>query len=90
MYRFNANAVQTLIVMGMLKEGYDNANISVVGFSKRATSVSEFQQVVGRAMRVDRKIKTGDPITACVVSQPDYVSQKYFDDVLSGVAVGED
>ena len=46
------NAPRVLIVVEMLREGYDNASISIVGIGRQLSAVGPaFEQFVGRAVR---------------------------------------
>ena len=67
--RFDAGEFRGLVVVGKLREGYDNKRVSVIGIARnvKPSSTVLFAQFVGRAVR---KLHREDPVTATIISHP--------------------
>ena len=65
--RFNRGEFRTLVVVGKLREGYDNKRVSVAAIVRNVAPQSKvlFAQFVGRAVR---KFDRDDPVMAMIVS----------------------
>jgi len=73
MNKFKKRKIQVLIVVQMLREGFDHPPISVIGIPRNITSPILFTQFIGRSFRIIRGndrtpdvryIQTADIITA--------------------------
>lgn len=64
---FDRGEIRTLVVVGKLREGYDNKYVSVVAILRKiaATSRVLFAQLIGRAVR---KLHANDPVNVAVIS----------------------
>ena len=73
--KFERGEVRSLVIIGKLREGFDDKRISVVAIARNVAPSSRvlFAQFVGRAVR---KAHGNDPVTAMVVSHPKY-NQEY-------------
>jgi len=49
------------VVCGMLREGYDNSNVSLVVFLRKCKSRVLFEQFCGRCVRMNRELTGKDP-----------------------------
>lgn len=69
--------VRTLTVIGRLREGFDNKNVSVVAILRNVARDSKvfFTQFVGRAVR---KTYKDDPVTAMIVSHERFHQRENF------------
>ena len=76
--RFDDHEFRTLVVVGKLREGYDNKHVSVVAIVRNLAPQSKvlFAQFVGRAVR---KIDSIDSVTAMIVSHVLFEQKKNFD-----------
>ena len=76
--KFNEGRTRVLVVVGKLLEGYDNKRVSVVGIVRNVAPRSRvlFAQFVGRAVRKGRQ---DDPVTAVIVSHPEYHQRQNWD-----------
>ena len=76
--RFDAGEVRGLVIVGKLFEGYDNKRVSVVGIARniQPSSTVLFAQFVGRAVR---KLHPKDPVTALVISHPQYNQRENYE-----------
>ena len=76
--RFDRCEFRTLVVVGKLREGYDNKNISVVAIVRNVDLHSKvlFAQFVGRAVR---KVDSTDPVTAVIVSHITFCQKENFE-----------
>ena len=86
--RFDAGEFRGLVVVGKLREGYDNNRISVVGIARNVSLSSKvlFAQFVGRAVR---KLHPDDPVTATIISHPKYKQRRNYEE-FDKVREGED
>ena len=75
---FNNERIRTLVVVGKLREGYDNKRVSVVAIVRNVAPTSHvlFAQFVGRAVR---KLHANDPVTAVVVSHKKFKQKPNYD-----------
>ena len=90
--RFDAGEFRGLVVVGKLREGYDNKRVSVIGIARnvKPSSTVLFAQFVGRAVR---KLHREDPITATIISHPFYNQRRnfnQFDKLREGEDIEED
>ena len=76
--RFNRGEFRTLVVVGKLREGYDNNRVSVAAIVRNVSPQSKvlFAQFVGRAVR---KFDRTDPVTTMIVSHEAFKQRKNFD-----------
>ena len=76
--KFIKGEIRTLVVVGRLLEGFDNKCISVVAIARNVATQSKvlFAQFVGRAVR---KAHEHDPVTAMIVSHPQYNQRENFE-----------
>ena len=76
--RFDRCEFRTLVVVGKLREGYDNKNISVAAIVRNVAPQSKvlFAQFVGRAVR---KLHDHDPVTTMIVSHEMFRQRRNFE-----------
>ena len=75
--KFEKGDIRTLVIIGKLREGFDQKQVSVVAIARNVAPTSRvlFAQFVGRAVR---KAHDNDPVTAMVVSHPKYDQERNF------------
>jgi superfamily II DNA or RNA helicase len=69
LHHFKQRQIDVLIVVQMLREGFDHPPVSVIGIARRISSPLLFTQFVGRAFRIIR--------AADGSAHPDYVQQAH-------------
>lgn len=76
--RFDNGETRTLVIVGKLREGYDNKRVSVVAIVRNVARQSKvlFTQFVGRAVR---KVRPDDPVTAMIISHEIFNQRPNFD-----------
>lgn len=76
--KFERGETRTLVIVGKLREGYDNKRVSVVAIVRNVARQSKvlFTQFVGRAIR---KVRPDDPVTAMIISHPIFNQRQNFE-----------
>jgi len=81
--RFRRRDIDVLIVVQMLKEGFDHPPVSVIGIARRVQSSLLFTQFIGRAFRIVRQQdRTPDPQydqIATIISAEEFNQQQNWD-----------
>jgi superfamily II DNA or RNA helicase len=73
---FRKGEIQVIVVVGCLREGFDHNKVSVVGIARPSITPHDFEQFVGRAVRLT---ETNDPTRlAWVVSHERFAMRDMF------------
>lgn len=81
-HEFTSGNTDVLIVVQMLREGFDHPPVTVIGFCRRVGSPVLFGQFVGRALRIVRDDDTF-PTTATVVWASEHNLERNWNDFIS-------
>ena len=81
--RFDCGQIRTLVVVGKLREGYDNNYVSVVAIVRNIAPTSHvlFAQFIGRAVR---KLTANDPVTVAVISHRRFKQRWNYENFMRG------
>ena len=79
--KFDHGKIRTLVVVGKLREGYDNKYISVVAIVRNIGQASHvlFAQFIGRAVR---KLTADDPVNVVVISHRRFRQRMNYDNFM--------
>ena len=79
--RFDRGKIRTLVVVGKLREGYDNKYVSVVAIVRNIAPTSHvlFAQFIGRAVR---KLTAYDPVNVAVISHRRFKQRRNYENFM--------